>query len=338
MKRISRETPGMEIESAAGPRLVQLQDIRKVYRSGSMFSGNTVVTALDGVNLYVANNEAFGLVGESGCGKSTLGRIMSALESPSSGSVIYRGIDMKKLSRESRRRMRREIQMVFQNPFGSLNPRMSAFAALSEPIVIHHLAARSQLRDRVAELMELVSLSPDDMNRFPHQFSGGQCQRLAIARALAMHPLLLVADEPVSSLDVSVQAQILNLLLDLHRSFGMALLLISHDLAMVRYVCTRVAVMYLGRIVEMASSEKLFKDTRHPYTRALIAAVPDIDIDSDRTPMYLQGELPSEGWSRCPGCPYEPRCQFAMDKCRSQSPGLVEVSDGHFVACHMING
>jgi oligopeptide/dipeptide ABC transporter ATP-binding protein len=287
--------------------------------------------AVDGVDLDIARGETVGLVGESGCGKSTLGKALLGLAPVTAGAVRFDGVDLTALGARARAPFRRRMQMIFQDPFGSLNPRHTIGAILEAPLKVHGLGDRAARRARVAALIAQVGLPPDAVARYPHEFSGGQRQRIGIARALALEPDLIVCDEPVSALDLSIQAQILNLLVDLKRDLGLAYLFISHDLGVVRYFADRVLVMYLGRIVESAPAATLWRRPMHPYTRALIAAVPDPARRRQAAP--LAGDLPSP--QDVPtGCRFHPRCPFATDLCRTTEPPPRTLEDGHAVACH----
>ena len=306
--------------------LVAVRNLKKHFPNG--------VRAVDGISFSLPAGQTLGLVGESGCGKSTAGRAILRLTEPTSGSVTYNGIDLTNLPPPALRALRKEIQIIFQDPFASLNPRMTAGRLLEEPFLIHGLRDRHENKERVAELLRKVGLSPDHGNRYPHQFSGGQRQRLGIARAIALNPKFIVADEPVSALDVSIQAQVLNLLQDLQASMGLAYLFISHDMAVVRYFCDRVAVMYLGKLVEIADTEALYTAPRHPYTEALLAAIPKLDPKAPRVRPDIQGDPPSA--SNPPtGCAFHTRCPIKEKQCEEQVPELKEVAPGHFVACHL---
>lgn len=318
--------------------LLRVEGLVKHYRVRRGWgSRGARVRAVDGVSFAIAENETFALVGESGCGKSTTGFAVLRLIEPTAGQVWFGGRNVLTLDPEGLRRMRREMQIVFQDPYGSLNPRLTVERSLEEPLLNHERLSAAERRERVAEMLEVVGLHPEHRRRFPHEFSGGQRQRIGIARALMLRPRLVVGDEPVSALDVSVRAQILNLLVKLQRRFGISLLFISHDLAVVRYVSHRVGVMYLGRIVETAPVRELYENPLHPYTRALLSAVPVPDPRRKRTRILLSGDVPSP-IDPPPACRFHPRCPEAMAICREEDPRPRRLAEGRIVCCHLYGG
>ncbi len=323
--------------AVATETLVEAQDLVKHFavRGTAFRSCGETVHAVDGVSLEVRSGETVGVVGESGCGKSTLGRLLVRLHEPTSGSIRFRGRDITSLSRRELRPFRREMQMIFQDPYASLNPRKRVGQILEDPFRIHGQLGRSDTRRRVGELLETVGLSPDHVNRYPHEFSGGQRQRIGVARALALNPKLIVADEPVSALDVSIQAQVINLLDDLQDEFDLTYVFIAHDLGVVHHVSDRIAVMYLGVIVEIGPSEELFLAPVHPYTEALLSAIPAIEGDDEirRERIVLEGEVPSPV-APPEGCRFHTRCRYATEICSAVRPPLVDHGGGRLAACH----
>lgn len=319
----------------SGQPLLEIKELKKHYpvRKGLFGKQTGSVYAVDGVTFTIHEGETLGLVGESGCGKSTVGRTILRLIDPTAGEISWRGKRIDDLSRASMRPFRKEMQAVFQDPYSSLNPRMRAADIVSEPLRNFERLSKSEGRKRVAALFERVGLRPDQMIRFPHEFSGGQRQRLGIARALSVRPKLIMCDEPVSALDVSVQAQVINLLIDLQKEMQLSYLFVAHDLAVVRHISHRVAVMYLGRIVELADTRSLFENPQHPYTEALLSAVPIPDPTHKREQIVLSGDVPSP-INRPSGCHFHTRCPYAQDRCKVEEPAIREVAPGHIVACH----
>jgi len=316
--------------------LLEVRGLKKHFPIKKGLLSRTVgnVYAVDGVSFTIGEGETLGLVGESGCGKSTVGRTVLRLIEPTDGTIKLDGADITHLLKRDIRPYRRRMQIIFQDPFSSLNPRMSAGDIVGESMKIHHLAEGQELQRRVADLFERVGLRAQQMKSFPHEFSGGQRQRIGIARALAFNPKLIIGDEPVSALDVSIQAQVINLLRDLQEEFKLAYLFIAHDLAVVEHISHRVAVMYLGRIVEYTDKATIFRDPQHPYTQALLSAVPIPNPRLKRKKIILQGDVPSPV-SPPPGCHFHTRCPFAEARCRQEVPSLREVASGHFVSCHL---
>ena len=330
------ETAIAETTTAAPAPLLSVSKLTKAFpiRGGLLKRQVGSVKAVDGVDFQINPSETFGLVGESGCGKSTTGRCVLRLIEPSSGEVRFEGKDVLSLSGEKLRRLRRDIQIIFQDPYASLNPRMTVGAIIGEALTIHGLAkSRQQAEERIVHLLETVGLQAGHITRYPHEFSGGQRQRIGIARALAVEPKLIICDEPVSALDVSIQAQVINLLEDLQQKFGIAYLFVAHDLSVVEHISRRVAVMYLGRIVETAAARQLYSTPKHPYTEALLSAVPIPDPTVKRKRIRLKGEVPSP-INPPPGCHFHTRCPLAKDICSKEVPPLKESAPGHLVACH----
>jgi peptide/nickel transport system ATP-binding protein len=321
----------------ANAALVRTEQLSKEFPAGSSdFLGRKRLTvkAVDGVSLEIFTGETLGLVGESGSGKSTLGRLILKLLEPSAGRVLFEGRDLSTLGRRQLRLLRRRMQLVFQDPYASLNPRMRVRAIVGEGLEIHHLARGAAKEARIRELLEMVGLGTDALDRYPHEFSGGQRQRIGIARALAVDPRFLVLDEPVSALDVSIQAQIINLLQDLQEQLHLTYLFIAHDLRIVEHISRRAAIMYLGKIVEIASRDEIYANPRHPYTRALLSAIPALEAADRPERIKLPGEMPSP-LNPPPGCSFHPRCPYAKDICRTAEPRLETGRGGHAVACHV---
>lgn len=307
-------------------------------RQGLLQRVTGYVKAVDGVSFFIREQEALGLVGESGCGKTTAGRTILRLYDPTAGEIWYRRkdgarVDLAKLGQQEMKPLRREMRMIFQDPFSSLNPRMTVKDIIGEPLIIHGIASGRAVEDRVAELMRDVGLDPDYMERYPHEFSGGQRQRIGLARTLSLNPRLIIADEPVSALDVSIQAQVLNLLAELKSRLGLTLLFVAHDLSVVEHMCDRIAVMYVGKLVEMAESERLLRRPLHPYTEALVSAIPPADPDIKTNRIIMTGDVPSPA-KPPPGCVFHPRCRYAKEICKVELPPLVEVEPDHFASCH----
>jgi len=319
-------------------QLIEVKDLKKYFPiyGGLMLKCVGLVKAVDGISFYIKSEETLGLVGESGCGKTTTGQTILRLIDPTSGEVKFRGQNIFQLDKKEMRSIRRNMQLIFQDPFSSLNPRMRTGDIIGEPLDIFGLCDGKEKVERVMDLLRKVGLSPDDFDRYPHEFSGGQRQRIAIARALILNPKFVVADEPVSSLDVSVRSQILNLMRDLQRDLGLTYLFISHDLSVIKHISDRVVVMYLGNIVEISQVHDLFSDTKHPYSKALISAVPVLNPKLKRKPIILKGEIPSP-INPPLGCKFHPRCPFAKPICSKERPELVDLGHDHLVACHIIS-
>lgn len=316
--------------------LVQVENLKMHFPIKGGPLGKTVgaVKAVDGVSFHINKGETLGLVGESGCGKSTTGRMLLRLLEPSEGSIYFEGQDITKLAGNELRKMRRNMQMVFQDPFASLNPRHTIGKILEEPLIVHGVRDKTERQRKVKELLDVVGLSSYHASRYPHQFSGGQRQRIGIARALAIHPKLIIADEPVSALDVSIQSQVLNLLQDLQQEYKLTYLFIAHDLGVVRHISDRVGVMYLGQLVELSDTEDLYDKPLHPYTQALLSAVPIADVAFRRERIILEGDVPSPV-NPPAGCPFHTRCPKAFEPCSAARPQLSAMEPGHYVACHL---
>lgn len=322
---------------SAADKLLEVEDLIQHFpvRGGVFSRIHSWVKAVDGVSFYVRTGETLGLVGESGCGKTTTGRTILHLPPPTSGRVLFEGEDLFKMSRRELRRVRRDMQIIFQDPYDSLNPRLTVGEIIAEPMIVHRVGNRRSRKQKVAELLKAVGLSVDHKDRYPHEFSGGQRQRIGIARALALNPKLIICDEPVSALDVSIQAQILNLLVDLQEEFGLTYLFIAHDLGVVKHMADRIAVMYLGKMVEMAAEDQIYVSPRHPYTQALLSAIPMPDPDAVQDRIVLEGDVPSP--IRPPsGCRFHTRCPYAQEECRCKEPDWTEIRPEHFVACHRV--
>ncbi|MEJ8547317.1 dipeptide ABC transporter ATP-binding protein [Brevibacillus borstelensis] len=316
--------------------LLEVKDLKKHYPIKKGLFGKQVgaVKAVDGVSFSIQPGETLGIVGESGCGKSTTGRAILRLIEPTAGEVLFDGQDIRKLPPDEMRKFRTNMQIVFQDPYASLDPRWTVQRTLEEPLRTHLQLSEAEIKDRIAELMSVVGLAPYHASRFPHEFSGGQRQRIGIARALALRPKFVVCDEPVSALDVSIQAQVLNLMQDLQSQFSLTYMFISHDLSVVKFICDRVGVMYLGRMVEMAPTAEMFAEPLHPYTKALMSAVPVPDPEAARERIVLTGDVPNPQ-SPPSGCTFHTRCPYVMDSCRQIVPEWREVSPGRHVACHL---
>jgi oligopeptide/dipeptide ABC transporter ATP-binding protein len=320
--------------------ILEVKGLKEYFPIHSGFFQRVVghVKAVDGVSFFIRENEVLGLVGESGCGKTTTGRTILRLYDPTAGEIWYRRlagelIDISHISQKEMKPLRREMRMIFQDPYSSLNPRFTVKDIISEPLVIHNIARGKEMEDRVAELMRAVGLDPAYMRRYPHEFSGGQRQRIGLARTLSLSPRLIIADEPVSALDVSIQAQVLNLLQELQERLGLTLLFIAHDLSVVEHVSDRIAVMYVGKLVEVAETEEVLRNPLHPYTEALISAVPPADPAIRLNRIILEGDVPSPA-NPPPGCVFHPRCRYARDVCSQEEPKLAEVEPDHYASCH----
>jgi oligopeptide/dipeptide ABC transporter ATP-binding protein len=315
----------------------KLVEVRNLVKHFPIENSDDVVKAVDGVSFDIFSGETLGLVGESGCGKSTVGKCLLRLYEPSSGEVLFEGQNLVGLPNKQMQRLRREMQIIFQDPYASLNPRLSILSTVSEPLKIHGIGSKTEQRERTGELLGKVGLDPNYMNRYPHEFSGGQRQRIGIARALALNPKLIICDEPVSALDVSVQAQVVNLLQDLQAEFGLTYLFISHGLAVVEHISQRVAVMYLGKIVEIAEGRELYDNPLHPYTKALLSAIPVPNPKQKRERIVLKGDVPTP-INPPSGCRFRTRCPWAIERCAEVIPELREIKEGHFAACIRVEG
>lgn len=317
--------------------LLEVKNLKKYFpiSSGTLNRSKQYVRSVDGIDLTVFEGETLGIVGESGCGKSTTGRTILRLLEPTEGEVWFQGQDLAKLKKEEMRRMRRNIQMVFQDPFASLNPRKTIKKILLEPLQVHNIGSTKERLETVEKIIDVVGLQKEHLNRHPHDFSGGQRQRIGIARALILNPRLIIADEPVSALDVSIQSQILNLLKDLKRDYHLTLVFISHDLSVVKHICDRIAVMYLGKIVEIGTKQEIFSQPKHPYTRALLSAIPQSNRSNRRERIILKGDLPSPA-NPPSGCTFHTRCIFATDECKINMPILEQVGGKQWVSCHHV--
>ena len=317
--------------------ILKVENLKKYFPIKGGFFSKTVgnVKAVDGVSLEVKKGETLGIVGESGCGKSTTGRTILQLLKPTDGKVYFKGQDLSKLNKKELRALRPKMQLIFQDPYSSLNPRMTVGQIIGEALIDHKMATKENLREKVLEVMDLCGLAEYQIDRFPHEFSGGQRQRIGIARALALDPEFIVADEPVSALDVSIQAQIINLLVKLQKEKGFSYMFISHDLSVVEHLCQRVGVMYLGSMVELADKDELFENPLHPYTKALLSAIPIPDPTIKRDRIILTGDIPSPA-NPPKGCKFHTRCQYATEKCKNEAPEYREIKKGHFVACHRV--
>lgn len=321
-------------------KLLQVNNLKKYFVSSSGFFGNTTkhLKAVDDVSFFINKGETFGLVGESGCGKSTVGRTLLRLYKPTAGEILFDGVNIANLKESELLPYRKKIQMIFQDPYASLNPRMTVKDIIGEPLDIHNIARGDDKETIIMDLLDRVGMNKDHASRYPHEFSGGQRQRIGIARALAVNPEFIICDEPISALDVSIQAQVVNMLEDLQDELGLTYLFIAHDLSMVRHISDRVGVMYLGNLVEVASSAELYANPQHPYTQALLSSipVPDPSFSRNNKRIKLEGEVPSP-INPPSGCKFRTRCRYAMDICKEASPELKDIGSNHFVACHLMD-
>ncbi len=316
-------------------KLIEVKNLKKwFWRGGVLFGKKEAVRAVDDVSFYIKKREVLGLVGESGCGKTTCGKVILRIVDPTAGSIYFDGHNITHLERKEMIKFRRKMMIIYQDPFGSLDPRMTVGAAIAEPMEVHKIASKKGKEEEVIEIMGKVGLTPDQINRYPHEFSGGQRQRIGIARALATNPEFIVADEPVSALDVSIQAQIINLLQDLQKEFGLTLLFIAHDLSVIKHISDRVAVMYLGKVVEMAPKKELFDNPKHPYTEALLSAIPIPNPRFRKKGTILMGDVPSP-INLPPGCRFHTRCRYVKSICRENEPKLKDIGNHHLTACHL---
>ena len=318
-------------------KLVEVKNLKKWFLTGSSTcKKKESVKAVDGVSLYIEKKEILSLVGESGCGKTTCGKTILRILNPTDGNIYFNGQDITHLRKKEMLKYRKRMMIIYQDPFGSLDPRMTIGSTIAEPMEVHNIFLKKEREEKVVEIMEKVGLLPDQINRYPHEFSGGQRQRIGIARALATNPEFIVADEPVSALDVSIQAQIINLLKDLQEEFGLTLLFVAHDLSVVKHISDRVAVMYLGKIVETASKKELFDNPQHPYTKALLSAIPTLDPKQRKKGQILTGDVPSP-INPPLGCRFHTRCPFVRNICKEEEPKLICTKEKHFVACHLFS-
>ncbi len=324
---------------AENKKLLEIKNLKKYFSGseGQLFKSSNDVKAVDDVSFDIYQKETLGLVGETGCGKTTVGRTMLHLYKPTGGKILFDGVDLNSLGERDLRHQRSKMQMIFQDPYASLNPRMTVGSIVGSPLDVHTKQSRKDKQERVQDLLDIVGLNPDFVNRYPHEFSGGQRQRIGIARALALNPEFVVCDEPISSLDVSIQAQVVNLLEDLQKKLGLTYLFIAHDLSMVRHISDRMAVMYLGKIMELADRDEIFLNSLHPYTQALMSAVPvpDPDLAEGKERIILDGDIPNPA-NPPVGCNFNTRCPVATDICFKEEPEYLEVKDKHWVACHLV--